>query len=129
MSGELGTTNLLLGIIAAVSVVEVMVLAGMGIAGFLAVRRVMNVVAEIETRQVVPAMARVHAILDDVHGVTSRVREETERVDQAIHTTIDRLDDTADRVRSTALAKASHVLGVIRGLRDVVAAVMATRHA
>jgi methyl-accepting chemotaxis protein len=129
MFGELGTTNLLLGIIAVVSVLEAIVLAGMGIAGFLAVRRVMRVVAEIETRQVAPAMARVHAILDDVQGVTSRVREETERVDQAIHTTIDRLDDTADRVRSIARARASRVLGFICGLRDVVAAVRATRHA
>jgi hypothetical protein len=74
-------------------------------------------------------MARVRAILDDVQGVTARVREEAECVDQAIHTTIDRLDDTADRVRSIARAKANRVLGLIRGLRDVVAAVRATRHA
>jgi hypothetical protein len=129
MFGELGTTNLLLGILAAVSVLEAIVIAGMGIAGFLAFRTVMTVVAAIETRQVAPAIARVHAILDDVKGVTSRVRQETERVDQAIRTTIDRLDHTADRVRSSVRAKTSRVIGFIRGLRVVVEAVRATRHA
>ncbi len=129
MSGELGTTNLILGIIAAVGVLEAIVVAGMGIAGFFAFRRVMTLVAAIETRQVAPAMARVHAILDDVKGVTSMVREETERVDQAIHTTIDRIDDTADRVRSSVRARTSRVVGFIRGLRAVLESMMATRHA
>lgn len=136
MSNELGTTNLILGIIAAVSVIEAIVIAGMGIAGVIAFRRVMAVVAGIETRQVAPAMARVHAILDDVKdmtsdvkGVTSRVREETERVDHAIHTTIDRIDDTADRVRSSVRDKANRLIGVVRGLRGIIESMMATRHA
>src|ERR1700674_4973052 len=111
MSGELGTTNLILGIMAAVSVLELVVIAGMGIAGFLAFRRVMTVVAAIETRQVAPAMARVLAILEDVQGVTATVREETERADQAIHTTIHRIDETANRVRSSVRAKGSGVIG------------------
>ena len=129
MSSELATTNLILGIIAAVSVIEAIVIAGLGIAGVIAFRRVMAVVAAIETHQVAPAMARVHAILDDVKDVTSRVREETERVDQAIHTTIDRIDDTADRVRSSVRARANRVIGFIRGLRGVIESMMATQHA
>ena len=63
MSAELGTTNLLLGIMAAASVLEALVIIGMGIAGFMAYRRVMVLVDGIETRQVAPAMARVNAIL------------------------------------------------------------------
>ena len=116
MSGQLGTTNLILGIMAVVSVLEAIVIAGMGIAGFLAFRRVMTVIAAIDS-QVAPTVARVHAILDDVQGVTSKVREETERVDQAIHATIDRIDDTADRVRSSVRAKMRRAVGFIRGLR------------
>src|SRR5205823_5117363 len=120
MSGELGTTNIFLGIIAVVSALEGLLLIGIGVAGFVAYRRVMEVVAGLETRQIAPAMARVHAILDDVKGVTSKVREETERVDQAIHNTIDRIDDTADRVRSNVRAKTSRLIGVIRGARVVI---------
>src|SRR4051812_44547129 len=115
MSGELGTTNLLLGIMAAVSVLEALVVIGLGVAGFMAYRRVMTLVEGLEQRQVAPAMARVNGILDDVKGVTAKVKEETERVDQAIRTTMDRVDDTADRVRWNVRAKTSRIVGIIRG--------------
>jgi len=128
MSGELGTTNLLLGIMAAVSVLEALVIIGMGVAGFIAYRRVMDLATSLETRQVAPTMARVNAILEDVKDVTARVKEETERVDQVIHHTIDRIDDTADRVRSNVRAKTSWVVGIVRGLRVAIEEVLQTRH-
>jgi hypothetical protein len=128
MSGELATTNLLLGIMAAVSVLEALLVIGMGIAGFMVYRRVMDLVNGLEMRQVAPAMARVNAILDDVKGVTAKVKEETERVDQAIRTTIDRVDDTADRVRYNVRAKTSRVVGFIRGLRVAMESMLHTRH-
>jgi hypothetical protein len=128
MSAELGTTNLLLGIMAAVSVLEALVVIGMGVAGFMAYRRIMELVAGLETRQLAPAMARVNAILDDVRDVTTKVKEETERVDQAIHQTIDRIDDTADRVRSNMRAKTSWMVGIVRGLRVAIEGMLQTRH-
>jgi hypothetical protein len=124
MSGELGTTNLLLGIVAAVSVLEAVVIIGVGVAGFMAYRKVMVLVDGIETRQVAPTMARVNAILDDVKTVTARVKEETERVDRAIHTTMDRIDDTADRVRSNVRARTSAVVGFVRGLRVAIEGIL-----
>jgi len=117
MTGELGTTNVLLGIMAAVSVLEALVIIGIGIAGFTAYRRVMTLVEGLEQRQVAPAVARVNAILDDLKGVTAKVKEETERVDQAIRTTMDRVDDTADRVRWNVRAKTSRIVGIVRGIR------------
>jgi len=117
MGSELGTTNLLLGIMAAVSVLEALVIIGIGVAGFMAYRKVMEVVTGIETRQVAPAMTRVNAILDDVKAVSAKVKEETERVDSAIHSTMDRIDNTADRVRSNVRAKTSRFVGFVRGLR------------
>jgi hypothetical protein len=77
----------------------------------------MDVVNELESKHVAPAMMRINAILDDVKGVTAKVKEETERVDQAIRTTMDRVDDTADRVRWNVRAKTSRVVGFVRGLR------------
>jgi len=117
MSGELATTNLLLGIMAAVSVLEALAIIGIAIAGFIAYRKAMVLIEGLEVRQVAPAMARVNGILDDVKAVSARVKEETERVDQAIHTTMDRIDDTADRVRTNVRAKTSRIIGFIRGLR------------
>jgi hypothetical protein len=120
MSGESGTTNLLLGMMAALSVLEALTIVGMAIVGFVVYRRIMTVVAELETGHVAPAIARVTAILDDVRVVTANVREETERVDQAVHRTLGRMDETADRVRSNVRAKTSWAVGVARGLHVVV---------
>jgi hypothetical protein len=129
METELGTTNLLLGIMAAVSVIEVLALIGLGMAGFIAYRRVMDVVNGLESRQIAPAVVRVNAILDDLKGVSAKLKEETERVDDAIHRTMHRVDDTADRVRSNVRAKTSRVVGVVRGLRVALETMMQTRAA
>ena len=128
MEGNLGTTNLLLGIMAVVSVLEALLLIGMSIAGFIAYRRVMEVVNVLESKHVAPAMIRLNAILDDVKGVTAKVKEETERVDHAIRTTIDRVDDTADRMRWNVRAKTSRVVGFVRGLRVALEGLLTTRH-
>jgi hypothetical protein len=128
MAGELGTTNLLLGIMAAVSVLEALVIIGLAVAGFMAYRKVMELLNGLETRQVAPAMARVNGILDDVKAVSTKLKEETERVDQAIHSTMDRIDDTADRVRSNVRAKTSHLVGFVRGLRVAIEGMLHSRH-
>jgi flagellar motor component MotA len=133
MTGELGTTNLLLGIMAAVSVLEALVIIGAGIAAFMVYKKVTALVDQgmvlasgIEARQVAPAMLRVHAILDDVKDVTAKVKSETERVDYAIHSTIDRIDDTADRVRTNVRAKTNALVALVRGARMAVEAVLRT---
>ena len=98
MSAELGTTNLLLGIMAAVSVLEALVIIGMGVAGFMVYKKVMVLVDQgmvlaqgIEARQVAPAMLRVNAILDDVKGVTSTVRQGTGHLDGFVDWILDRI--------------------------------------
>jgi hypothetical protein len=125
---DLGTTNLLLGIMAAVSVLEALLVIGVGVACWMVYQRVTALVNGLEQRQVAPAMARVNAILDDVKEVTAKVREETDRVDHAIRTTMDRVDDTADRVRSNVRAKTSRVIGFVRGVRTVIEELLHSRH-
>jgi hypothetical protein len=127
MPADLQTTNIILTVMAVVSVLEALAIIGIGVAGFMAYRRVMTMVNELENRQVAPAMARVNAILDDVKGVTTKLREETERVDQAINTTIDRIDDTADRVRTNVRVKTSRIVGAVRGVRVALEALLEDR--
>jgi len=129
MNGNLGTTNIILGIMAAVSVLEALVIIGAGVAGYLVYRRVMELVNGIEERQVAPAMARVNAILDDVKVVSAKVKEEAERVDQAIRTTMDRVDDTADRVRTNVRVKTSRIVGMVRGARVALESILHSRAA
>lgn len=117
MDGQLETTNLFLGIMAVVSVLEGLLLVGTGVALYLMYRRVSALVTVLEQRHVAPAMARVNAILDDVKEVSEKVKDETVRVDRAVRTTMDRIDDTAERVRSTVHTKTSRLVGFIRGAR------------
>ena len=128
MQPDLGTTNLLLGIMAVVSVLEALVVVGMGVAGWIMYRRVAELVNGLVQRHIVPLRARVDAILDDVKGVTEKVKDETDRVDHAIRATMDRVDDTADRVRATVRAKTSRIVGFVRGLRVAIEGILHSRH-
>jgi hypothetical protein len=120
MDGSLGTTNNILLVMAIVSVLEALLLIAMGVGGFLIYRRVMQVVSDLEARQVAPLREKVDAILTDVRAVTARVSTQTERVDHAIAGTIDRVDDTAERMKSTVREKVNQTIGVVRGIRAVV---------
>jgi hypothetical protein len=122
--GNLDTTNLLLAIMAAVSVLEALLLIGIGVGGFIVYRRVMRLVNDVETRQIAPLRDKVDAILLDVKTVTARVSEQTERVDHAISGTIHRVDETADRVKGSVREKVNQAVGVARGIRAVIASLM-----
>ena len=119
VNGNLDTTNLLLGIMAVVSVLEALLLIGIGFGAFKMYRRTMQLVSELEARQIAPLRGKVDAILADVKAVTARVSQQTERVDHAISGTIDRVDETAERVKGSVRDKVNHAVGVVRGVRAV----------
>jgi hypothetical protein len=121
---NLDTTNMLLGIMAAVSVLEALLLIGLGIGGFIIYRRVMQLVGDLEMRQIAPLRDKVDAILADVKTVTARVSHQTERVDHAISGTIHRVDETADRVKGSVRDKVNQTVGIVRGVRAVIASLM-----
>ena len=120
MVGDLQSVSVPLWIMAVVSVLQALVLIGVGIAGYLAYSRVMTLVNELEARQIAPLREKVDAILADVKSVTARVSQQTERVDHAISGTIERVDDTASRVRAGVHDKVSQAVGVVRGVRAVI---------
>jgi hypothetical protein len=130
MAVDLGTTNMFLGIMAVVSVLEALLLIGIGVGGFMVYRRVMQTVADLETRQIAPLREKVDGILGDVRSVTARVSQQTERVNHAISGTMDAVDSTAHRVRGSMHDKINQVVGVARGVRAAVAALTSgpTRH-
>ena len=123
-AGNLDTTNLLLGIMAVVSVLEALLLVAVGIMAYRLYARVMQTVREIEERQVAPLVARVNVVMEKVDGilvdvkeVTARVTKQTERVDSAIYGTIERVDETAARVRSSVASQVGRVFAFIHGAR------------
>jgi hypothetical protein len=124
MGGDLGTTNMWLAIMAIVSVLEALLLIGIGVAGFLMYRRVMQVVTDLETRQITPVREKVDAILLDVKAVTANVNQQTERVNHAISGTMERVDETADRVKGSVRDRVNQAVGIVQGLRAVVLSVL-----
>ena|SRR5438270_14063657 len=116
----MGDVTVPLWIMAVVSVLQALLLIGIGVAGFLVYSRVMALINDLEARQIAPIREKVDAILADVKGVTARVSQQTERVDHAISGTIDRVDYTAERVRAGVHERVSQVSGVVRGVRAVI---------
>ena len=126
VEGNLDTTNLLLGIMAAVSVLQAIVLIAVAVMGWKLYKQAMQTVRELEQRQVAPLVVKVNTlmgtvdeILVDVKRITSRVGEQTERVNSAISTTMDRVDETADRVKSSVAQRMQRVVGLVQGVRAV----------
>lgn len=113
----LGTTNLWLGIIATVTVIEFLALA---VAAFMAYRfyvRATTVLEEVERRHVAPVAARVTAILEDVKGITARVQNVEAQVSDMIH----RVDTSAARTMANVKARMWPIVGVVRGVRAAIA--------
>ena len=119
MPGDLQSLSVPLWIMAAVSVLQALLLIGIGVAGYLAYSRVMTLVNDLEARQIAPLREKADAILADVKSITARVSQQTERVDHAISGTIERVDDTASRVRAGVHDRVSQAVGVVRGVRAV----------
>ena len=109
-----------LWIMAALSILEALLLIGMAVGGYLMYSRVLTLVNDLETRQIAPIREKVDAILGDVKTVTSRVAHQTERVDHAVTGTINRVDETASRVRAGVFDRVNQAAGVVRGVRAVI---------
>jgi len=120
MGGDLNSLSIPLWIMAVVSVLQALLLVGIGVGGYLVYSRVMTLVNDLEARQIAPLREKVDAILADVKSVTARVSQQTERVDHAISGTIDRVDDTAARVRAGVHDRVSQAAGIVRGIRAVI---------
>ena len=124
--GDLQSLSVPLWIMAVVSVLQALVLIGAGIGGFMAYRRVMQLVNDLEARQIAPLREKVEGILGDVKTVSARVSQQTERVDHAISDTMGRVDETAERVKHSVSDKVHQATGVLRGIRAVVASVLSS---
>jgi ubiquinone biosynthesis protein UbiJ len=82
MTVDLTTTNVLLGVLATVSILEVLAVIVLVVAGFMMFRRLTELIGRIEERQVAPAAARVNAILDDVKAMTDVAKRAAKRANR-----------------------------------------------
>jgi hypothetical protein len=123
---DVSSLNVPLWIMAVVSVLEALLIIGLGIGGYMVYSRVMTLITDIEARQITPIREKMDAILADVKGITARASHQAERVDHAITGTMERVDETATRVRAGVHDRVSQAAGVVRGVRAVIASLLHT---
>lgn len=85
---DLTTTNVLLGIMAAVSLLEAAAVIALLGGGYLLYRRLLRLIAGIEQRQIAPVTARVNAILDDVKSVSGMARGAADDADASVRSAL-----------------------------------------
>jgi hypothetical protein len=84
MTPDLGTTNLFLGIIAFVAVLQVAAVIGLAAGVFNVSRKIARVVEAVEHNHIAPAGAQLHAILDDVKDVTATLKTNASWIDTLV---------------------------------------------
>jgi len=119
----LETTNVWLGIIAIVSVLQILALGTVACFAYLLYSRAMKVLNELETRHVAPLTARVHEVLDEVQQVTTRVRDAEDKVRDKIRqaATVGSLAEEAVKTRSWP------IVGIVRAIRAGAETLLARR--
>ena len=117
---DLTTTNVLLGIMAFVSLLEAAVLIGAGVMALRLYRELSEQVRVLEQRHVAPLAAQANTILETVHRISERVEHSTTRVDAAVEGTVHSAEVAVDRVQGGMRKTAGTVIGVVRGVRTAI---------
>jgi hypothetical protein len=86
---DLTTTNVLLGIMAAVALLEAAAVIALLGGGFLMYRRLTRLMVGVEERQIAPVTSRMNAILDDVKSVTGVARGAADGADAGIRSALE----------------------------------------
>ena len=121
--GNPNTTNLLLGILVAASVLQTLVLIGACVVAIRFYLRTRQTIRDIEQRLIAPLgrqitalLAKVDGILGDVKDVTGRVTRQAERVDVAIDHTMHRVDETTGQVCDSVASRINQIVGLVHGV-------------
>jgi hypothetical protein len=80
-AGNLDTTNLLLGIMAAASVIETLLLVGLGVMGYRLYVQAMQTAREVEARQIAPLVARANGLMLRANAILNTF----DRADEPAH--------------------------------------------
>lgn len=113
MPESMGTTNTMLAIIAAVSVIQGLVFIGLGVAGWKIYRLATETIREIDEKRVKPIAAKVDGLLDRAHQVTDKVHQMTERVQHGAG----KVEEGAAHVKDSVAQTVHRVSGAVTGLR------------
>ena len=124
---DLTTTNVLLGIMAVVSVFEALALIAAGVMGMRLyrqtteqIKQVTDQVKVLEQLHVEPLSAQAASILQTVQRIAARVEHSTSRVDSVVDSTVHSAEAAVDRVQGGVRKTTNTVVGVVRGVRTAI---------
>ena len=117
---NLTTTNVWLGILAIVSLLEFLIIVAAGLFGYRAYRQVMRTIETVERLHIAPLRARVDGILDQVETITGKVKHAQESVGD----TLRHVAGTGLMVAGAVRSKTWPIIGLIQGLKTAANAVM-----
>jgi hypothetical protein len=116
MPTNLDTTNTWLAVMAIAVVVQTLLMIGVAVGAYVAVRRTGEALQRLEDRHLAPISARVAAVADDMQEVITRVR----RADDGVRAGIARLDTAAHVAGHAIGVKMWPVLGLTRAVTAAV---------
>jgi hypothetical protein len=110
---DLTMTNVWLGILATVSLIQFLMIVAAGVFAYKAYKQAMTVMETVERVHIAPLRARVDALLDEVEVITGKVRHAQDSVSAAFQTATSAGSLIADTMRS----KTWPILGIIKGVQ------------
>lgn len=117
---SLTTTNVWLGILAVVSLLEFLMIVAAGLFAYQMYKRVMTTIETVERVHIAPLRARVDGILDEVQSVTDKIKHAQESVGDALRQVV----GTGTMVAGAVKSKTWPIFGIIQGLKTAANTVM-----
>jgi hypothetical protein len=112
MPADLEAITRWVALLAIASAVQTLLLLGAVIGGWIAWRRAITSIEQIETRHLAPFSSRVTALVDDLQDVTARVR----RADEAMKLKLQEVGGAARFARDVLAVRAWPAVGVVRAV-------------
>ena len=112
MPADLETMTRWIAIIAIASAMQTLLLLAGAVAGWIAWRRTMSSIEQIEARHIAPISARVAAVVDDVHDVTARLR----RADEAMTHKLQEVGGAARFAKDVLAERMWPAVGIVRAV-------------
>jgi hypothetical protein len=113
MVSDLGTTNTWLAVMAIVSVLEFLMLVGIGFSVYRLYRRVAVSLDRLAQQHLVPLSEHAHAVFENIEDVTARAR----RIEDTLRERLDRIDGAVATAKTVVRGQIAPVLGIVQGVR------------
>jgi len=117
---NLTTTNVWLGILAVVSLLEFLMIVAAGVFAYQMYKRVITTIETAERLHIAPLRARADSLLDEVHAVTDKVKHAQESVGDALRQVV----GTGSMVAGAVKSKSWPIIGIIQALKTAANTVM-----